>query len=47
MREDFSQRAADDQILLDLKVLHPWRTGAPFGDVVAWDHLAASTSALT
>jgi len=46
MREYLDQRAADDEVLLDLEVLNPRRFRPPFGDVVARDHRSGSTSAL-
>jgi hypothetical protein len=46
MREDGNERAADDEILLDLKVLHPRRLRPPCRDVVARNHSSASTLAL-
>ena len=45
--EDLDQRPADDQVLLDLKVVRPRRLLAPFEDEVAWNHRSAFTRAFT
>ena len=47
MGEDRDKRTADNEVLLDLKILNPRCFRPPFGDVVAGDQLSASTSALT
>lgn len=44
--EDLRERAADDEVLLDLMVGDPWRVEPPRGDVVLGDHWSASTLAL-
>jgi len=47
MRKYLDERAADDEILLDLEVLNPRGYRPPLGDVVTRDHSSASTFALT
>jgi hypothetical protein len=47
MRKYLYERAADDEILLDLEVLDPRNDRPPFADIVAGDHNSASTFALT
>ena len=47
VRKDRHQRAADDQILLDLRILRPRRLRPPFENVIAWNHRSISTSAFT
>ena len=47
VRKDRHQRAADDQILLDLRILRPRRLCPPFENVIAWNHRSISTSAFT
>jgi len=46
VREYLDERAADDEILLDLEILHPRGLRPPLGDVVPRDHNSASTLAL-
>ena len=47
MRKYLDERAADDEILLDLRVLNPRSFRPPFGNIVTRDHSSASTFALT
>ena len=47
MGEYLHQCAADDRILLDLKILDPGCPRAPLRNVIARDHASISTSALT
>jgi hypothetical protein len=46
VRKYLDERATDDEILLDLKILDPRGYRPPFGNVVTWDHSSASTFAL-
>jgi len=47
MREDIQQSTADNEVLLDLEILYPWRFTAPLRDVVPGDQSSASTSTFT
>ena len=45
--EHLDERPADDEVLLDLEILHPRRFTPPLGDVVARNHRSGITSAFT
>ena len=47
MRVDIDECSADDEVLLDLRIVNPRCFRPPFGDVVTRDHMSGSTSALT
>jgi len=46
-RENINERLADNEVLLNLRIINPWCFVAPFGYVVARDHRSGSTCALT
>src|SRR5690606_31304980 len=47
MGKNCDECAADNKILLDLKIFYPGCLRSPFRDIVAGDHNSASTSILT
>ena len=47
LRKDGHQRAANNEVLLNLEVLHPGCVAAPFRDEVTRNHNWSSTSVLT
>ena len=47
MVENCNECPADDEVLLDLEVLHPGRMSPPLSDVITRDHKSGSISALT